>query len=254
MIPATWFCQSCSEDVQYQGHSRSCCWHAQIPNERLPHCHQYSCSSQLRALMLTTCGECIPWLTDWPLPNKTIILRLYSRNIQHFTETRTSSTSALCLCALKHGSAPEKWDCGFQLRHGWWWLTRRSNTSIPSLCLCSFWALVLPGWVAGLSYGNFTPTMTMTSKEKPITPWCAISDPESPVATNTCSPPGQTRGTPASVDLAAWRCVLAPPCGPGVMMFPGRQGVGFWTGRRCGGTRGVRGERGRVEERGKGPP
>ncbi len=36
-------------------------------------------------------------------------------------------------------------------------------------------------------------------------------------------------------------------------MFPGRQGVGFQAGRRCGGTMRVRGERGRGEERGKGP-
>ncbi len=222
-------------------------------NERPPSHHQ--CNSQLRG-WLHVVNVFHDSLTAKHLkyPIKTIILRLYSRNIQYFTETRTSSMSALCLCALRQGSAPEKWDCGFQLRHGWWWLTRRSNTSIPSLCLCSFWALVLPGWVSSLCYGNFTPTMAMTSKEKPITPWCAISDPESPAATNTCSPPGQTRGTPASVDLAAWRCVLAPPCGPGVMMFPGRQGVGFWTGRRWGGPRGVRGERGRVEERGNSPP
>lgn len=44
---------------------------------------------------------------------------------------------------------------------------------------------------------------------------------------NTCSPPGQTWDTPASVDFAAWRCVLAPLCGAGVMMFPGRQDVGI---------------------------
>lgn len=129
-------------------------------------------------------------------------------------------------------------------------MVANQNVSIPSLCLCNFWALVLPGWVASLSSGNFTPTMAMTSSAKPITPWCAISDPESPASTNTCSPPGQTRGTPASVDLAAWRCVLASPCGPGVMMFPGRQGLGVWVGSREGGTQGeVKGERWRVEER-----
>lgn len=147
--------------------------------------------------------------------------------------------SVLCVCALRQERAPEKWDCGFQLRHRWWWLAKRSNTSLPSLCLGNFWALVMLGWVASLRSGNFTLMMAMTSRAKPITPWCAISDPESPAATNTCSPPGQTRGTPASVDLAAWRCVLAPPCGPGVMMFPGRQGVEVCAGRRWSGTGGL---------------
>lgn len=71
-------------------------------------------------------------------------------------------------------------------------------------------------------------------RAEPITPWCAISDPESPAAMNTRSPPGQTRGTPGSVDLAAWRCVLAQPCGPGVMMFPGSQGLGVWAGEEVG--------------------
>lgn len=29
----------------------------------IPHQHQH-CNSQLRALRVTTCGDCIPWLTD----------------------------------------------------------------------------------------------------------------------------------------------------------------------------------------------
>ncbi|CAB1419361.1 unnamed protein product [Pleuronectes platessa] len=76
-------------------------------------------------------------------------------------------------------------------------------------------------------------------RAEPITPWCAISDPESPAAMNTCSPPGQTRGTPASVDLAAWRCVLALHCGPGVMMFPGSHGLGVRAVKRWAGTLGL---------------
>lgn len=45
-------------------------------------------------------------------------------------------------------------------------------------------------------------------------------------------PAGQTWGTSACVDLAVWRRVLALPCGPGVIVFPGRQGIGgLWGGR-----------------------
>lgn len=49
-------------------------------------------------------------------------------------------------------------------------------------------------------------------------------------------PAGQTWGTPACVDLAVWRRVLALPCGPGVIVFPGRQGIGgLWGGGLSGG-------------------
>lgn len=46
----------------------------------------------------------------------------------------------------------------------------------------------------GLSSGNFTLTITRTSRAKSITPWCAISDLESPASMLS---PGQTWGTPA---------------------------------------------------------
>lgn len=46
----------------------------------------------------------------------------------------------------------------------------------------------------GFSSGNFTLPITKTSRAEPITPWCAISDLESPASMLS---PGQTQGTPA---------------------------------------------------------
>lgn len=93
--------------------------------------------------------------TPWPV--KTIILRLPHRNKQH--------------SGARGEEGPQK-DEGLNSSR-WSWLLLGS---------------------AGLSSGNFTLRITGSSRARPITPWCAISDLESPASMHS---PGQTRGTPA---------------------------------------------------------
>lgn len=52
-----------------------------------------------------------------------------------------------------------------------------------------------------------------------------------------CSPQGK-HGAPRHVDLAVWWRVLTQPCGPAVITFPERQGMGVWARWKMGRTAG----------------
>lgn len=86
-------------------------------------------------------------MTHWLLHTWNVQLNYYIKYLQQDMQVFYKNMDYFYECthrvSVHWESVAEKWDCGFQLRHRYWWLTKRSNTFIPSLCLCSFWAVAL---------------------------------------------------------------------------------------------------------------